>query len=102
MEQKEHLREGFFDYSLLGENAKLSIENGLAEASWYTSPVPREKMRELLVRKNGPAIRDTLLWFGLIFGSATLVVLLWGTWWFLLPYMVYCRFICIHFRFQVA
>ena len=89
MEQKEHLREEFFDYSLLGENAKLSMEKGLAEASWYTSPVSREKMRELLVRKNGPAIRDTLLWFGLIFGSAALVVLLWGTWWFLLPYMVY-------------
>ena len=48
MEQKEHLREEIFDYSLLGENAKLSIEKGLTEASWYTSPVSREKMRELL------------------------------------------------------
>ena len=89
MEQKEHVTKEFFDYSLLGKNAKLSVEKGLAEASWYTSPVSREKMRELLVRKNGPAIRDTILWFGLIFGSAALVVVLWGTWWFLLPYLVY-------------
>lgn len=89
MEQKEHFKEEIFDYNLLGENAKLSVENGLAEANWYTSPVSREKMRDLLVRKNGPAIRDTLLWFTLIFTSAALVVVLWGSWWFLLPYVVY-------------
>ncbi len=77
------------DYSLVGKESELSLERGLAEATWYTSPVPREKMRALLVRRNGPAIRDTLLWFGLIFGSAFLVILLWGTWWFLIPYIVY-------------
>ncbi len=89
MEETESFTKESFDYSLLGENANLSLEKGLADASWYTSPVSREKMRELLVRKNGPAIRDTLLWFGLIFGSASLVVVLWGNWWFLLPYVVY-------------
>jgi MocE subfamily Rieske [2Fe-2S] domain protein len=46
-------------------------------------------MRELLVRKNGPAIRDTIIWFGLIFSFAYLTVLLWGTWWFILPYLAY-------------
>lgn len=77
------------DYSLVGEETKLAIENGLAEASWYTSSVPREKMKELLVRKNGPAIRDTFIWFGLIFGFGYLTVLFWGTWWFILPYLAY-------------
>jgi len=77
------------DYSLVGEEARLSMERGLADASWYTSPIAREEMRKLLVRKNGPAIRDTLLWFGLIFASAWLVVYLWGNWWFILPYILY-------------
>ena len=57
------------DYSLTGVNATLAIEKGLAEADWYQCAVPRDKMRELLVRRNGPAIRDTILWFALLVGS---------------------------------
>ena len=57
------------DYSLTGVNSTLAIEKGLAEADWYQCAVPRETMRKLLVRRNGPAIRDTLLWFALLFVS---------------------------------
>ncbi len=77
------------DYSLTGLNSTLAIEKGLAEADWYQSPVPREKMRELLVRRDGPAIRDTLLWFVLLIGSGIATWRLWGTWWAILPYFVY-------------
>lgn len=80
----EHL-----DYSLTGENATLAIERGLAEADWYQSPVPRATMRKLLERRDGPAIRDTLIWFGLLIGSAAAVVALWGSWWAILPYLIY-------------
>jgi len=55
------------DYSLVGKDTALAIEKGLADAKWYASPVPRDKMRELLERRDGPAIRDTLLWFALLF-----------------------------------
>ena len=89
MTETEQLQQEIRDYSLVGEESGLSVERGLANATWYTSPVPKEKMRELQVRRNGPAIWDTLLWFGFIFGSAFLVIWLWGTWWFLLPYFVY-------------
>ena len=88
MEEAE-VREEIRDYSLIGEEASLSVERGLADATWYTSPIPRDQMRELLVRRDGPAIRDTIIWFGLIIGSAFLVTLFWGTWWFLIPYVVY-------------
>ena len=77
------------DYSLTGSETLLAIQTGLAEAEWYRSPVPRDKMRELLVRRNGPAIRDTLIWFGLIFGSGYLVFVLWGTWFAVFPYVIY-------------
>ena len=66
------------DYSLVGENAKKAVEAGLSEATWYTCPVPREQMIKLLARKNIPAVTDTLIWFGLLFGSGYLVFLLWG------------------------
>ena len=67
------------DYSLTGVNAELAIEKGLAEADWYQCAVPRETMRELLVRRNGPAIRDTILWFALILGAGFATWRLWDT-----------------------
>ncbi len=77
------------DYSLTGENAAKAIEKGLAEADWYQCPVPRPTMRKLLERRNGPAIRDTLIWFGLIFASAYATWVLWGSWWAAIPYLIY-------------
>lgn len=77
------------DYSLTGENASRAIERGLAEADWYQCSVPRATMRQLLTRRDGPAIRDTLLWFGLILASGYATYLLWGTWWAIFPYAIY-------------
>ena len=77
------------DYSLVGRNSALAVQKGLAEAMWYTSPVPKEKMRELLVRRDGPAIRDTLLWFALLFIFGGCGYLLWGTWWAIIPFAIY-------------
>jgi len=77
------------DYSLTGENSNRAVELGLAEADWYQCPVPRKEMRKLLERKDGPAIRDTLIWFALILGFAALTVALWGSWWVIAPYLCY-------------
>jgi MocE subfamily Rieske [2Fe-2S] domain protein len=77
------------DYSLVGKDSALAIEKGLAEARWYTSPVPKQKMRELLERHDGPAIRDTLLWFFLIGASGLCGYLLWGTAWAIIPFVIY-------------
>jgi MocE subfamily Rieske [2Fe-2S] domain protein len=78
------------DYSLTGANSTLAVEKGLAEADWYQCYVARETMRGLLVRRNGPAIRDTILWFALIFGFAWAAYLLWGSYWCIVPYLIYC------------
>ncbi|MCL5997302.1 MAG: NADH:ubiquinone reductase (Na(+)-transporting) subunit F [Chloroflexi bacterium] len=77
------------DYSLVGKDSALAIEKGLAEAKWYTSPVPKQKMRELLERRDGPAIRDTLLWFFLLGASGLCGYLLWGTGWAIIPFAIY-------------
>ena len=79
-----------FDYSLTGVNSTLAVEKGLAEADWYQCAVPRETMRSLLERRNGPAIRDTILWFALIFGSGLATYALRSTYWAILPYAIYC------------
>jgi MocE subfamily Rieske [2Fe-2S] domain protein len=77
------------DYSLVGRDTALALQKGLADAKWYTSPVPKEKMRELLERRDGPAIRDTLLWFALLFIFGYSGYLLWGTWWAVIPFALY-------------
>ena len=77
------------DYSLTGENAARAVERGLAEADWYQSPVPRATMRQLLERRDGPALRDTVLWFGLILGAAVATGVLWPSPWACLPYLLY-------------
>ena len=77
------------DYSLTGVNSTSAIEKGLAEADWYQCDVPRAVMRSLLARRDGPAIRHTILWFALILGSGYASYASWGTWWFVIPYLIY-------------
>jgi Na(+)-translocating NADH:ubiquinone oxidoreductase F subunit len=80
------------DYSLTGENANRAVELGLAEADWYQSPVPREMMRQLLKRKDGPALLDTLLLVTILVSLAIVTVYFWGTWWALISYLLYAVF----------
>ena len=77
------------DYSLVGESTKRAIETGLASAEWYHTDVPRKTMKELMKRTDGPAIRDTILWFALILGSAAGAIYFWGTWWCVPFFAVY-------------
>ena len=77
------------EYSLVGPERARSVARGLADAQWYTSPVPRDAMQELMVRRNGPAVRDTLLWFALLAGSGYVAHRTFGTWWMIPAFFVY-------------
>ncbi len=77
------------DYSLVGEQAALAVQQGLADAKWYATPIPKEQMRGLLERRDGPAVRDTLLWFALLLGFGLAGLALWGTWWAIIPFAIY-------------
>ena len=44
------------DYSLTGAAAKAAVEKGLASAQWYHTEVPRAQMKELMQRRDAPAI----------------------------------------------
>ena len=77
------------DYSLIGKDANLAVEKGLADAKWYTTPIPKQKMRELLERRDDIAVRDTLLWFVLLFVFGYGGYLLLGTWWAVIPFAIY-------------
>ena len=51
------------DYSLTGRDTARALETGLAAAEWYHTDVPRKQMKELMQRSDGPAMRDTIIWF---------------------------------------
>jgi fatty acid desaturase len=77
------------DYSLTGESAKRAVEQGLVSAEWYHSQVDRKVMKELMQRRDGPAIRDTLIWFAALGLSAWGGIYFWGTWWCVPFWIVY-------------
>jgi fatty acid desaturase len=52
------------EYSLVGAGAERAVAAGLSGASWFRSAIPRKRMKELMRREDGPAIRDTALWLG--------------------------------------
>ena len=77
------------DYSLVGQRSIEAVEQGLAEATWYASPVPKPEMRKLLQRRDGPPARDAIVWFALLIGSGVAGFLLWPSWWAVLPFAIY-------------
>ena len=77
------------DYRLSDENAQLAFERGLASADWYHTDVDRKAIKALMKRSDGPAIRDTLIWLGLLAATGAGVIALWGSWWVLPFALIY-------------
>ncbi|HET9666811.1 MAG TPA: fatty acid desaturase family protein, partial [Desertimonas sp.] len=79
------------DYGLLGPEGAVADGEGLVGAVWYKAPVPRARMKQLMQRSNGPAIRDTLLWFALlaVFGGV-------GAWAFVAGNLVWIPLLAVY------
>jgi len=77
------------DYSLVGRDSKLAEERGLASADWYSCKIPRVRLKEIMQRQDGPAIRDTVIWFAAICVSGVLGYFTWGTYWAIPCFLVY-------------
>lgn len=69
------------DYSPFGEDAKRAVESGLTVAEWYHTDVPRKVMKGLMARSDAPAIRDTLVLYGLMIALAGAGIALWPSLW---------------------
>ncbi|HKF24711.1 MAG TPA: fatty acid desaturase, partial [Candidatus Acidoferrum sp.] len=76
-------------YVLSRESSELALAKGLAEASWYRTPVPKAAFRQLLERRDGPAVRDTLLWFSLIAATGYWAWRWWGELRAIVPFAIY-------------
>ncbi|HJY96885.1 MAG TPA: fatty acid desaturase, partial [Streptosporangiaceae bacterium] len=67
-------------YSLTGPENQAAVQAGLAGGDWFRSAVPRKRMKELMRRSDYPAIRDTIIWLGLMGLFAGLGIAFWGSW----------------------
>ncbi len=77
------------DYSMLGRDAKRAEEIGLSKAQWYAAPIPRVKIKELMKRSDGPAIRDTLIWFASFIVTAGFAIYFYPSLWSIPFFLAY-------------
>jgi len=77
------------DYSLVGRDSELAEQNGLVAADWYSVDIDRKEIKRLMRRSDSPAIRDTLIWLGLLLASGAGGAYFWGTWWCVPFFLVY-------------
>ena len=77
------------DYSLLGRDAARAEEIGLSKAQWYAAPIPRAKLKELMKRSDGPALRDTVIWFAGFLLTAGLAIYVYPSLWCIPFFLAY-------------
>lgn len=68
------------DYSLTGPEADRAVERGLSAIKWYHSDLSRDRVKALIQKKDGPAMRDTALWIMLHIVFAAGGLHFWGSW----------------------
>ena len=78
--RQERNKERLERYSLTGPENQAAVQAGLAGGDWFRSAVPRKRMKELMRRSDYPAIRDTIIWLGLMGLFAGLGIAFWGSW----------------------
>ena len=59
------------------------------EETWWRPKLSRQQMREIMQRRDGPALWHFGIWFALLAVSAYLAVISWGTWWAIPAFLVY-------------
>lgn len=77
------------DYSLTGEAAERAIDAGLDRIRWYRTDVDKKALKQIMERKDGPAIRDTAIWFLALGGSGLGAIEFWGTFWCVPFFFIY-------------
>ena len=82
-------KERLLEYNLTSASAQRAVDIGLANAEWFHPNIPRQRLKELIRRNDGPALVYTGIWLGGLVVGAVGAILTWGSWWtvpFLLVY----------------
>lgn len=77
------------DYALTGSEAQSAINSGLANPNWFRPAVDPKDIRALMVKSDAIAMRDTVIWIGVMILSAGIAIALWPSWWSIPFWLVY-------------
>ena len=69
------------EYDLVKTADRGGPEHGMVSPKWYQTPVDRAVLKKLLQRSDAPAIRDAVLYYGLMAAFAIIAVMLMPSWW---------------------
>lgn len=78
-------QEQWRDYSLTGAAAG----KGFAPDEWYSSPVPRKRLKELMRRRDLPGLVNYGAWLGATAATGLWVYMAWGTLWVIPAMLLY-------------
>lgn len=64
------------DYSLTGADSGPSFTHD----QWYSTPIPRKRLKELMKRRDAPGLINYGIWLGMVLLTGLWVVQSWGSW----------------------
>lgn len=77
------------NYKLSEEADSLAKRDGLANPKWFRPNVDPIAIRELMQKSDVIALRDTLIWLGIMCLSACFAIALWPSWWSVPFWLIY-------------
>lgn len=77
------------DYHLSGDSDRVAIENGTANPKWFRPDVAPQDIRKLMQKSDAIAMRDTVIWLGIMIVTAGCAVALWPSFWSVPFWFVY-------------
>ena len=77
------------DYQLSGDTGRLAIENGTANPKWFRPVVDPHDIRNLMQKSDAIAIRDTVIWLGMMIMTAGCAAILWPSVWSVPFWLIY-------------
>ena len=77
------------NYKLSEEADSVAERDGLANPKWFRPDVDPIAIRELMQKSDVIALRDTLIWLGIMCFSACFAIALWPSWWSVPFWLIY-------------
>ncbi len=82
------------DYSLVSTGrSAVALDDELieekVEGTWWSPDIPRQELKAMMKRSDGPALFHFGLWIVLLIVSGYLAVLSWGTWWAIPAFLIF-------------
>lgn len=77
------------DYTLSPETSRLAKEAGTANPNWFRPRVDPMDIKALMQKSDAIALRDTVIWLGMMGVCAGCAIALWPSWWSVPFWLIY-------------